>query len=65
VVEALTAKPECGVAPKANLVSLKVLDDHGNTRSSFVLDALDYVRQVNSSGRSLQIHGVNLSFGCP
>lgn len=54
-----------GVAPKANLVSLKILNDHGNTLSSCVLDAIDYVRQLNSSGRGLQIHGVNLSFGCP
>lgn len=55
----------CGVAAQANLVSLKVLDDQGNTLSSYVIDALDYVRQVNSGGRALQIHGVNLSLGCP
>jgi subtilisin family serine protease len=53
-----------GVAPNANLVSLKVLDDNGTTLSSVVIDALDYVRTVNSAGRDLQIHGVNLSFGC-
>jgi subtilisin family serine protease len=54
-----------GVAPKANLVSLKVLDDNGNTLSSAVIEAIDYVRTVNSGGRELQIHGVNLSLGCP
>ncbi|HME50117.1 S8 family peptidase [Mycobacterium sp.] len=54
-----------GVAPKANLVSLKVLDGNGNTLSSVVLEAIDYVRTVNSDGRDLRIHGVNLSFGCP
>jgi subtilisin family serine protease len=54
-----------GAAPKANLVSLKVLDDNGNTLSSVVLNAIDYVRKVNGAGRDLQIHGVNLSFGCP
>jgi subtilisin family serine protease len=54
-----------GVAPKANLVSLKVLDDDGNTLSSAVIQAIDYVRTVNSGGRDLQIHGVNLSLGCP
>jgi subtilisin family serine protease len=54
-----------GVAPKANLVSLKVLDDYGNTLSSAVIEAIDYVRNVNSGGRDLQIHGVNLSLGCP
>ena len=54
-----------GVAPKANLVSLKVLDDNGNTLSSVVIQAIDYIRTVNSDGRDLQIHGVNLSLGCP
>jgi subtilisin family serine protease len=53
-----------GVAPKANLVSLKVLDDNGKTLSSVIIDALDYVRTVNSYGRDMQIHGVNLSLGC-
>lgn len=53
-----------GVAPQANLVSLKVLDANGNTLESAVLDALDYVRNVNDGGRELQIHGVNLSLGC-
>ncbi|MBV9352361.1 MAG: S8 family peptidase, partial [Mycobacterium sp.] len=54
-----------GVAPKANLVSLKVLDDNGTTVSSVILDALNYVRQTNSDGRDLRIHGINLSLGCP
>jgi subtilisin family serine protease len=54
-----------GVAPKANLVSLKVLDDNGSTVSSVILDALNYVREINSNGRNLRIHGVNLSLGCP
>jgi subtilisin family serine protease len=54
-----------GVAPKANLVSVKVLDDNGNTLSSAVIQAIDYIRTVNSGGRDLQIHGVNMSFGCP
>jgi subtilisin family serine protease len=53
-----------GVAPKANLVSLKVLDDNAKTLSSAIIDALDYVRTINSNGRELQIHGVNLSLGC-
>jgi subtilisin family serine protease len=54
-----------GVAPKTNLVSLKVLDDSGNTLSSVVIQAIDYIRAVNSDGRDLQIHGINLSLGCP
>ena len=54
-----------GMAPAAGLVSLKVLDDNGNTQSSLVMQAIDYVRSVNADGRDLQIHGVNLSLGCP
>ena len=53
-----------GVAPKANLVSLKVLDENNKTVSSAVINALTYVRAVNGYGTNLQIHGVNLSLGC-
>ena len=53
------------MAPTAGLVSLKVLDDDGNTQSSVVIEAIDYIRTVNADGRDLQIHGVNLSLGCP
>jgi subtilisin family serine protease len=52
-----------GMAPKTRLISLKVLDDGGDTSSSVVIAALDYVRTVNSDGRQV-IHGVNLSIGC-
>lgn len=54
-----------GVAPRANLVSLRVLDDYGRTVSSAVINALKYVSEVNLGGRELRIHGVNLSLGCP
>ncbi|MGF6888702.1 subtilisin family serine protease [Nocardia sp. GAS34] len=53
-----------GVAPKTRLVSLKVLDDNGDTLSSAVIAAIDHVRAVNAGGRDLRIHGVNLSLGC-
>src|SRR5215469_13098941 len=52
-----------GVAPRARVISLKVLDDNGDTSSSAVIAALDYVREVNADGRQV-IHGVNLSVGC-
>ncbi|MGO9295231.1 MAG: S8 family peptidase [Streptosporangiaceae bacterium] len=52
-----------GMAPKTRLLSLKVLDDDGDTSSSVVIAALDYVRTVNADGRQV-IHGVNLSIGC-
>jgi subtilisin family serine protease len=51
------------MAPRARIVSLKVLDDDGDTSSSVVIAALDYVRTVNADGRQV-IDGVNLSVGC-
>ena len=54
-----------GVAPRANLVSVKVLDDDGTTASSVILDVVDNVCQINSGGEDLRPHGVNLSLGCP
>jgi subtilisin family serine protease len=53
-----------GMAPKANLVSLKVLDADGDTASSVVIAALAQIRAFNADGRQLVIHGVNLSIGC-
>ena len=53
-----------GMAPKAHLVSLRVLDAGGNTASSVVIEALAQVRAFNADGRQLVIHGVNLSIGC-
>ena len=53
-----------GMAPKARLVSLRVLDATGNTASSVVIEALAQVRTFNADGRQLVIHGVNLSIGC-
>ena len=53
-----------GMAPKCQLVSLKVLDDVGYGEVSNVIAALSYVLDVNNSGRSeLKIHGVNISLG--
>jgi subtilisin family serine protease len=58
-----------GIAHQAKLVSLKVLasDDDGDlvTSSSAVIAALYHIREtVNSGGRTLTIHGVNVSLGC-
>jgi subtilisin family serine protease len=53
-----------GMAPKARLVSLRVLDASGDTASSVVIAALAQVRACNADGRQLLIHGVNLSIGC-
>ncbi|MFD0568533.1 S8 family peptidase [Kitasatospora gansuensis] len=57
-----------GIAPRAQLVSLKVLALDGEnliTSSSAVIKALYYIREtVNTGGQLLVIHGANLSFGC-
>jgi subtilisin family serine protease len=53
-----------GIAPRAHLVSLRVLDDSGQTASSVVIAALAQVRAFNTDGRQLKIQGVNLSIGC-
>lgn len=45
-------------------MSLKVLNDEGTTVESVLIDALHYVRERNSYGNELRIHGVNLSLGC-
>lgn len=55
-----------GMAPKATLVSLKVLQAGGSLddRVGRVIQALAYIREVNGqSVESMRIHGVNLSVG--
>ena len=54
-----------GMAPRAKLVSLKVLGEGDlTTRVSRVIRALAYVRETNASSDKLpRIHGVNLSLG--
>lgn len=53
-----------GVAPKTRLISLKVLDEKGDGRSSAVIRALEYVREkLISNPKMMRVHGVNLSVG--
>jgi serine protease AprX len=55
-----------GMAPRAQLVSLKVLSGGGSLQDRVhrVIQALAYVREVNGdSTDSMRIHGVNLSLG--
>jgi serine protease AprX len=55
-----------GMAPRARLVSLKVLQSGGTLedRVHRVIRALAYVRQVNGAAvEGMRIHGVNLSIG--
>jgi len=53
-----------GVAPRSRIVSLRVLDDKGEGRSSDVIRALEFVREkLNDNPKLLRVHGVNLSVG--
>ncbi|GAB4585100.1 S8 family peptidase [Nocardia sp. IFM 10818] len=55
-----------GIAPRAKLVSLKVLGGGGDeeARTTRVIEALAYVREINAaSGKLPRIQGVNLSLG--
>ncbi len=52
-----------GIAPRAKILSLRVLDDSGLGTVSSLLAALDHIEQLNDHGRRLLIHGVNLSVG--
>lgn len=53
-----------GVAPLCRLISLRVLDQEGQGRSSQVIQALEYVREsINDNPKMMRVHGVNLSVG--
>lgn len=52
-----------GMAPQCKIVSMKVLDEHGNGRTSSVIQALERIQEINGYGRRILIHGVNLSVG--
>jgi subtilisin family serine protease len=52
-----------GIAPRAKLVSLKVLDDAGAGSSMNVVRALEYVRTEINGQKLMRVHGVNLSVG--
>lgn len=61
--DAWTLNKVRGVAPKCQLVSLKVLDANGGGRVSNLIAALGYINNMNSQGRWKLIHGVNMSVG--
>ena len=52
-----------GMAPRAKIVSMKVLDAEGGGRTSSVIRALERIQEINGFGRRIIIHGVNLSVG--
>lgn len=52
-----------GMAPRCQLVSLRVLDENGKGSVSNLIAAIDHVQEINGYGRRLLIHGVNISLG--
>ncbi|WP_241093289.1 S8 family peptidase [Xanthomonas sp.] len=52
-----------GMAPQARLYGLKVLDDDGNGRDSWIIKGVQQVADINERAGELVIHGVNLSLG--
>jgi serine protease AprX len=52
-----------GMAPRTKLVSLRVLDARDRGLTSSLIQAIEYVQDINDGGRQLKIHGLNLSVG--
>jgi subtilisin family serine protease len=52
-----------GMAPSANLVIYKVLDNNGSGEDSWIIKALDHIFETNERAGRTVIHGVNLSLG--
>ena len=54
-----------GMAPRAKILSCKVLRDDRTGDLASLLEALEYIQELNRWGRELNVHGVNLSIGYP
>ena len=54
-----------GMAPRTTLLSCKVLRADGSGDVTALLDALEYISDLNKGGRELNVHGINLSVGYP
>jgi subtilisin family serine protease len=52
-----------GMAPDAQLIGFKVLEDSGAGEDAFIITALDKVAEINEKAGRLVIHGLNLSLG--
>ena len=53
------------MAPRAKLLILRVLDDNGDGDETALIQAIEYIQQLNDFGRHLVVHGVNISAGFP
>ena len=54
-----------GVAPDAELVIYKVLNDRGEGEDAWIIKALDHIAAQNDNNASLAVQGLNLSLGGP
>ena len=54
-----------GMAPQCELLSCKILRADTTGDITALLAALAYIQELNQDGRSLQVHGVNISVGHP
>ncbi|MEO6804398.1 MAG: S8 family peptidase, partial [Granulicella sp.] len=54
-----------GMAPCTKLLILRVLDDNGDGDETALIQAIEYVQQLNDFGRHVVVHGVNISAGFP
>jgi serine protease AprX len=64
-VELEHSEPVSGLARHCKLLSLKVLENGETGDLSSLLAAIGYIQKCNDNGRSLKIHGLNLSLGYP
>lgn len=65
VYEQIKAASIAGMASRCKLVSLKVLNEAGEGSVSNIIAAIGHIQHINSFGRYIRIHGVNLSVGYP
>ena len=61
-IDVLDGNPT-GVAPRAKLVAIKVLDENASGSVSNIIRGLEYIRKLNDVGRAPKIDGANISLG--
>ncbi len=64
-VERVSLERISGMAPQAKILSCTVLRPDRTGDVAALLEALEYIQDLNSGGREMNVHGVNLSLGYP